>query len=66
MRLILLVLLGLSLLGVVAVLLIGVVAMGRGGDFNRKYGNRLMRARVGLQALALILLAALFFTSPPN
>jgi hypothetical protein len=66
MRLFLFVLLGLSLVGVVLVLLVGVVAMGRGGDFNRKYGNTLMRARVGLQALALILLAALFFTSPPS
>ncbi|GIL38789.1 HIG1 domain-containing protein [Roseiterribacter gracilis] len=65
MRMILIVLLGLTLVGVVAVLLIGVVAMGRGGDFNRKYGNLLMRARVGLQALALLLLAALYF-SPPS
>jgi hypothetical protein len=27
--------------------------MARGGDFNRKYGNKLMRARVMLQATAL-------------
>jgi hypothetical protein len=63
---ILVILLGLCLVAVVAVLLVGVVAMGRGGDFNRKYGNTLMRARIGLQALALILLAALFFTSSPD
>jgi NADH:ubiquinone oxidoreductase subunit 6 (subunit J) len=63
---ILVILLALCLVGVVAVLMVGVVAMGRGGEFNRKYGNTLMRARVGLQALALILLAALFFTSQPG
>jgi Hypoxia induced protein conserved region len=63
MRIVLIVLLALSLIGVVAVLLVGVVAMGRGGEFNRKYGNKLMRLRIGLQALALLLFAALFFTS---
>jgi hypothetical protein len=29
--------------------------MVRGGEFNRKYGNKLMRARVILQGLTIIL-----------
>ena len=37
------------------VLAVGMVAMIRGGEFNRKYGNKLMRARVGLQAAAIVL-----------
>ena len=39
------------------VLLVGVASMFRGGDFNRKYANKLMRLRVLLQALALALFA---------
>ena len=43
-----------------AVLLIGVVAMLRGGDFNAKYGNKLMRARIAMQALAVGLMFSLY------
>jgi NADH:ubiquinone oxidoreductase subunit 6 (subunit J) len=39
--------------GVLAVLLVGFLALGRGGDFNKKYGNKLMQARIGLQAAAI-------------
>ena len=39
---------------------LGMVVMARGGDVNRKYGNLLMRARVGAQALAVALIFALF------
>ncbi|MFO1038231.1 MAG: twin transmembrane helix small protein [Geminicoccaceae bacterium] len=46
----------------VVVLLTGVVGFLKGGEFNRKYGNKLMRARVGLQLLAVILLGLLFLT----
>jgi hypothetical protein len=42
------------------VLIAGVIAMLRGGEFNRKYGNKLMRARVAMQALALVLLFVLY------
>jgi len=34
---------------------VGMVAMIKGGDFNKKYGNKLMRMRVTLQGLALAL-----------
>ena len=45
-----------ALLMVLAVLLTGVVGMAKGGDFNRKYGNVLMRWRVALQGLAVVLI----------
>ncbi len=48
---------GLALAAVVAALAAGVVAMVRGGEFNKKYANKLMRLRIGLQALALVLFA---------
>ena len=49
-----------ALIGTLAVLIAGFVAMMRGGEFNRKYGNKLMRARVAMQALAIALLLVLF------
>ncbi|MDP6342574.1 MAG: twin transmembrane helix small protein [Alphaproteobacteria bacterium] len=48
---------------VVGVLLMGIYAMGRGGEFNRKYGNRLMRWRVILQGLAVAIILMLFFAN---
>jgi NADH:ubiquinone oxidoreductase subunit 6 (subunit J) len=42
-------------LGAVASLLTGVIGLGR-AEFNAKYGNRLMRARVGFQFAAVLLL----------
>jgi hypothetical protein len=48
------------LLAVLGVLLVGVVGMAIGGEFNRKYGNKLMQARVALQALAVALLFVLW------
>ena len=35
-----------ALIATLAVLLAGVVTMTKGGAFNRKWGNKLMRARV--------------------
>ncbi len=49
-----------ALVATLAVLLAGVVAMAKGGAFNRKWGNKLMRARVAMQALAVMLMFALF------
>lgn len=43
------------------ILLAGIVAMARGGAFNRKYGNRLMRYRVIFQGIAILLVAVLVF-----
>ena len=49
----------LSLLAVVAVLVTGIIGMARGGEFNKKYGNKLMQARVMLQFGAIMLLLLL-------
>ena len=51
-----------ALAAVVLVLLAGVFAMTRGGEFNRKYGNKLMRWRVALQGSAILLLLAIWLT----
>ncbi len=51
------------LAAIVAVLFTGVGLMVKGGELNRKYGNKLMVARVSLQGLAVLLLGALFVMS---
>ncbi|HJS31451.1 MAG TPA: twin transmembrane helix small protein [Alphaproteobacteria bacterium] len=44
-----------TLVAVAATLFAGLFTMARGGDFNARWGNRLMRLRVGLQGLAVAL-----------
>lgn len=51
------VLIGIALLVTLGVLFTGLFSMARGGSFNTRYGNSLMRARVVAQAVALVLLA---------
>jgi hypothetical protein len=48
------ILMSIAMAAVVGVLLTGVFSMARGGEFNKKYGNRLMQARVILQGVALV------------
>jgi len=60
---ILAVLLALVLFAVVAILLFGIIAMARGGEFNRKYGNKMMRWRVAIQALAVVLVLLFVFVA---
>ncbi len=45
---------------VLVILLTGVIVMARGGELNRKYGNRLMQMRVLAQLIAVILIALYF------
>ncbi|MSO71309.1 MAG: twin transmembrane helix small protein [Alphaproteobacteria bacterium] len=52
-----------AMVAVLVVLLVGIVSMLRGGEFNRKFGNKLMRARVALQFIALLILLALILAS---
>ncbi len=52
---VILILLAVTLAAVVIVLLAGVAGMAGGGQFNAKYGNKLMRLRVILQGLAVAL-----------
>lgn len=43
---------GLFALATLGTLLVGVTAMGKGGAFNDKYGNKLMRFRIIFQGCA--------------
>ncbi len=43
-------------LAVVVVLMIGIGGFAKGGEFNRKYGNKLMRLRIAAQAVAVLLI----------
>lgn len=52
-----------AMLLTVAVLATGMVSMIKGGEFNTKYGNKLMQARVWMQGLALAFFALAIMTS---
>ncbi|MEI4194293.1 twin transmembrane helix small protein [Roseovarius sp. E0-M6] len=45
-------------LGVGAILIFGIGTFGRGGEFNRKHANRIMRWRIGAQFIAVIVILA--------
>jgi hypothetical protein len=47
------ILMTIAMLAALGALVVGVFGMVKGGAFNKKYGNKLMRARVFLQAAAL-------------
>ncbi|MEC7396206.1 MAG: twin transmembrane helix small protein [Pseudomonadota bacterium] len=48
-----------AMLATLGVLFFGIFTMARGSDFNRKHSNRIMRARIVLQGLALLLFAVI-------
>ena len=53
-----------AFLAVVAVLSVGLYAMFKGGEFNKKYSNKMMRMRITLQFVALvIIMSALYFST---
>lgn len=43
-------------LAVLVILLIGIGGFAKGGAFNRKHGNRLMRYRIAAQFVAILLI----------
>lgn len=45
-------------LAVLAILMFGVGSFARGGEFNRRNANRIMRWRLGAQFVAVILIVA--------
>lgn len=47
-----------AMFAVAVTLVIGLIGMVKGGEFNEKYGNKLMRLRVILQGVALACMAA--------
>ena len=51
-----------SLLVVLAILFTGVIGMAKGGEFNEKYGNKLMIARVVSQFVAVLMIGLLMFS----
>lgn len=45
-----------AVLIVLGILLLGIGTFGKGGDSNRKHANRIMRYRIGAQAVAVALI----------
>ena len=43
-------------LGVLVILMIGIGGFAKGGDFNRKYANKIMRLRIAAQFVAVLLI----------
>jgi hypothetical protein len=48
-----------AMLATLGALAVGLAGFFHGGEFNRKYANKLMQARVALQAIAVFLLLML-------
>ena len=46
----------LAMAAVAIILMIGIGGLGRGGEFNRKYANKLMRLRIFAQFIAVLLI----------
>jgi hypothetical protein len=59
MRGFLFVLLLIAMFGTLAVLFAGLFTMARGGEFNKRHGNKLMRLRVTMQGIAILIFLAL-------
>ena len=53
------VLIALAMLSVAGILLWGVITMARGGDYNKKNSNKIMRYRIVFQAAALFIFLGL-------
>lgn len=57
----------LAVLSVLAILAVGIGGFGRGGEFNAKHGNRMMRWRIYAQAIAVaLILVFVFFRQTGN
>ena len=55
------ILIGLACLAVLAVLALGIGTFAKGGEFNRKYANKIMRLRLLLQFVAVILIMTFIY-----
>lgn len=49
----------LAALAVAAILILGIGTFAKGGEFNRKHANRIMRWRLGAQFAAVVVIVAL-------
>ncbi len=45
-----------AVLAVLGILMLGIGSFGKGGDFNRRNANKIMRWRIGAQLVAVILI----------
>lgn len=45
-----------AVLVVLVILMVGVLGFAKGGEFNKKHANRIMRYRVGAQAVAILVI----------
>lgn len=54
-------LVALAVLIVLVILLFGIGTFGKGGEFNRKYANKIMRWRIGAQFVAVLLILLFVF-----
>ena len=52
-----------AMLATAGVLFAGIFGLMRGGEFNRKYSNVLMRWRIGLQAIAVAVVMLVLWLS---
>ena len=50
-----------SVLVVLGILMLGIGGFAKGGEFNRKHANRLMRYRIAAQAVAVVLILLFVF-----
>jgi hypothetical protein len=55
------VLLVIAMIGTLGVLFFGLFSMARGGEFNKRNANKLMRLRVLMQFVAVVLFVLLIF-----
>lgn len=51
----------LTVAAVVIILMMGIGSFGKGGEFNRKHANKIMRWRIGAQLFAVVLIMLLVF-----
>ena len=50
------ILVAVAALAVLGILMVGIGGFAKGGEFNRKHANRIMRYRIAAQAVAVVLL----------
>lgn len=50
-----------AVLVVLGILMVGIGGFAKGGEFNRKHGNRIMRYRIIAQAVAVVLILLFVF-----
>lgn len=55
------ILVAIATLAVLGILLVGIGGFAKGGEFNRKHANRIMRYRILAQALAIVVILVFVF-----